>query len=294
MSETQAKAESVSFNARIVLRPRTLDETLDLALTYMRLSAKDFGKLIALTVGVASAILIAVGVIFDLTFWQRLAVAMWMSPFVEQMVTVYGGRHLFMNEPKKRYAVGAILRRFPRVLFTSVVLTLPWTPMLLTNFKEPAWIGVGATIGIFWPFLIASQAYRSEVSLLEQLPMKRAGQRTKTLITYRFARALGTLIVATIVRAAVGAGLELTIDFLLGMVLQFGNVSEAIGGWPALVGYLLAGPYIAIVRMFDYVDARTRREGWDIQVRFNAIAQDAREAQEKKLGGKSEGKARAA
>src|SRR5262249_50480066 len=142
--------------------------------------------------------------------------------------------------------------------------------------------------------LIASQAYRAEVSLLEQLPMKRAGQRTKTLITYRFARALGMLIVSTIVRAAVAAGLELTIDFLLGMVLQFGNVSDSIGGWPSLVGYLLAGPYIAVVRMFDYVDARTRREGWDIQVRFNAIAQDAREAEEKKLGGKSEGKARAA
>jgi hypothetical protein len=71
----------------------------------------------------------------------------------------------------------------------------------------------------------------------------------------------------------------------VGMVLQFGNFSEAIGGWAAMIGYLLAGPYTAIARMFDYVDARTRREGWDIQIRFNAIAQGVRDAAEKKLGG---------
>jgi hypothetical protein len=281
---TEPKSESVSFDARVVLRPRTLDETLDLALTYMRLSAKDFGKLIAVVVGVASVIMIAIGVAFDLTIWQRLAVAMWLSPFVEQIATVYGGRHLFQSEPKIRPAIGAIMKRFPRVFFTSAMLTLPWTPMLLTNFKDPVWIGIGATLGTFWPFLVASQAYRSEVSLLEQLSMKRAGQRTKTLIAYRYARALGMVVVSTIVRAAVGGGVELTTAFILGMVLQFGNVSDSIGGWPAVVGYLLAGPYVAIARMFDYVDARTRREGWDIQVRFNAIAQAARDAEDKKLG----------
>ena len=75
-----------------------------------------------------------------------------------------------------------------------------------------------------------------------------------------------------------------TVMFVLGFVLQFGDVAEALGAWPALVGYLLAGPYVAIARMFDYVDARTQREGWDIQVRFNAIAQAAREAEAKKLG----------
>lgn len=276
---------TVSFDARVVLRPRSLDETLDLAITYLRLSAKDFGKLIAVVAGVASAILIGVGIAFDLTVWQRLAVAMWLSPFVEQIVTVYGGRHLFQSEPRIRPAIATIMKRFPRVLFTSAILTLPWTPMLMTNLDEPVTIGIGATIGCLWPFLVASQAYRSEVSLLEQLSVKRAGQRTKTLIAFRYARALGMIVASAVVRLSVAIAVEMTVAFVLGMVLQFGNVSDAIGWWPAAVGYLLAGPYLAIARMFDYVDARTRREGWDIQVRFNAIAQAAREAEEKKLGG---------
>lgn len=276
---------TVSFDARVVLRPRSLDETLDLAIRYLRLSAKDFGKLIAVVAGVASMILIGIGIAFDLDLWQRLAVAMWLSPFVEQIVTVYGGRHLFQSEPRIRPAVATIMKRFPRVLFTSAILTLPWTPMLMTRFEEPAMIGIGATVGCLWPFLVASQAYRSEVSLLEQLPIKRAGQRTKTLIAFRYARALGMVVAAAIVRLSMAVAVEMTVAFVLGMVLQFGNVSDAIGGWPAVVGYLLAGPYLAIARMFDYVDARTRREGWDIQVRFNAIAQAAREAEEKKLGG---------
>ena len=33
----------------------------------------------------------------------------------------------------------------------------------------------------------------------------------------------------------------------------------------------------------DYIDARTRREGWDIQVRFNAIAQRERQERARSL-----------
>ncbi len=65
--------------------------------------------------------------------------------------------------------------------------------------------------------------------------------------------------------------------FLMGFVLQFEGVFKGLLQWTLLCGYILSGPYIAVLRLFDYVDARTRQEGWDIQVRFHAIAQHARE-----------------
>jgi hypothetical protein len=92
-------------------------------------------------------------------------------------------------------------------------------------------------------------------------------------------------LLLTFIRAFVASVTWVTTLFVLGFMLQFGDVAEALGMWPAFVGYLLVAPYVAIARMFDYVDARTRREGWDIQVRFNAIAHNAREAEAKKLGG---------
>lgn len=284
MTEKPA-SEAVSFDAQIVLRPRTIDETLDLALRYLRNSARDFGKIIALTVGIASAITVLIGVFFELTFWQRAVVAIWMSPFVEQTITVYGGRHLFTSGTRMMPAVKVIAKRLPRVAFTSLLLSAPWVPVLWTEFKNNEVMGVCGLIGTFWPFLVASQAYRSEVSLLEQLSMKRAAQRTKTLITYRFARALALVVLNTLIRVGIAYSFELLVGFALGFMLQFGDVGDALAGWPGIIGYLLAGPYVALVRMFDYVDARTRREGWDIQVRFNAILQDMRDADAKKLGG---------
>jgi hypothetical protein len=282
---TDNKTEAVSFDAQIVLRPRTIDETLDLALRYLRHSARDFTKVVALTVGIATAITVLISVFFDLGFYQRAVIAIWLSPFVEQVITVYGGRHLFTSGTRMMPAVKVIAKRLPRVAFTSALLSLPWIPVLWDGFQSKELIGVCALVGTFWPFLIASQAYRSEVSLLEQLSMKRAGQRTKTLITYRFARALALVILNTIIRLGFAGLFELMIGFTLGFLLQFGDVGDALAGWPAILGYLFAGPYVALVRMFDYVDARTRREGWDIQVRFNAIVQNARDADAKKLGG---------
>ena len=39
-----------------------------------------------------------------------------------------------------------------------------------------------------------------------------------------------------------------------------------------MIGYLSVAPVIALARLLDYVDTRTRLEGWDIQVRFKAAA----------------------
>ena len=49
-----------------------------------------------------------------------------------------------------------------------------------------------------------------------------------------------------------------------------------------MAGFLVAAPMVALARTFDYVDARTVQEGWDIQVRFNAIAERARAARAKR------------
>lgn len=269
---------ATSFDPRIVLRPRSLDETLDLALAYLRSSPGEFTRLLLVLILPASAVIIGLSVALELRAAQRLCAAIMLSPFLERIVTIYAGKHIFRNDPQIGVAIEGSLARLPLTLLSATIIATPWVPMLVTHFDEPGWIGFAALLGSFWPLVLASWAYLGEVAHLEALDLSRAMKRTRVLIAYRFARALGLVIMSGIIRLLVAGGAELTTEFSLGFVLQFGDVSQAIGGYPAVVGYLLAGGYVALARMFDYVDARTRREGWDIQVRFHAIAQRARES----------------
>ena len=54
-----------------------------------------------------------------------------------------------------------------------------------------------------------------------------------------------------------------------------GSLFDNGGSTYALLGYFLSVPYVASARFLGYVDSRTRREGWDIQVRFAALLQRA-------------------
>ena len=43
----------------------------------------------------------------------------------------------------------------------------------------------------------------------------------------------------------------------------------------ALLGFFLSVPVVSAARFLQYIDVRTRKEGWDIQLRFTAIAAEA-------------------
>jgi hypothetical protein len=283
MKPEPAPSSTVSFDAQVVLRPRSIDETLDLALMYLRRSPWPFIKLFALLSIGATGLLVGVSVFFKLKLVQSAAIALITAPVLERVVTVYAGRHLFKNDPRIGFAIFSVLKRLPFALIWGLLVTLPWTPMLFDDFKSSGWIGLAVMLGCFWPFILASHVHLSEVAHLEQLSAGRAARRARALVAYRFARGLGLVIMSAIICALIAGLVELTAQFALGFVLQFGDVFDSIGGWPAIYGYYLGSMFIALARLFDYVDARTRREGWDIQVRFNAIAQKAKEADARRL-----------
>lgn len=272
-------ADATSFEARIVLRPRTLDETFDLALAYVRVHHRDLRRcfvaaLVAALAPAAAAWLLlpdAPGIAGVLLI---LGVGV-----AERAVTVFAGRHLFGNPISVWAAWRQVLRRLPFNLAVVAGVYLPVLVMAAVAFEDDAWVGGGVVLGVFWPFLLASHAHVSEVAHLEHLSAGRATQRARSLVAYRFGRALGLLITGAAVRAGAAAVTVSLGTFVVGWVLQFGALAE-LGRIPlAVLGLGLSGPFMAMVRFFDYIDARTRREGWDIQVRFNAVAQRARQAQ---------------
>jgi hypothetical protein len=62
------------------------------------------------------------------------------------------------------------------------------------------------------------------------------------------------------------------LDFVLQLGRPFGSLWDDGGSAAALLGFFVAVPYLATVRFLQYIDGRTRRDGWDIQLAFLKIA----------------------
>jgi hypothetical protein len=68
------------------------------------------------------------------------------------------------------------------------------------------------------------------------------------------------------------------VEQLFQMGRPFGSLWHDGGSAYAVAGALLAAPLVASARFLAYVDLRTRKEGWDIQLRLMALAEtEARE-----------------
>jgi len=79
---------------------------------------------------------------------------------------------------------------------------------------------------------------------------------------------------------ALGAtSIDLLGNALTSFVLQLGYPTGELfsdgGSGFAVFGALLAVPLVAAARFLGYVDLRTRKEGWDIQLRFVALAEQS-------------------
>lgn len=275
-------SQQTSFEARIALRPRSLDETFDLSLAYLRVFSRDLRRLLVVSVLATVTLPVLCWLLFGLVNAEAVALAVVTGGVAERSVTAFAGRHLFGNPASVKAAWGAVLRRPFFGLSAVLIPTLPALMVLGSDFDD-AWLGFAIVLGFFWPFVLASHAHLSEVVYLEQLAVGRAGQRARALVAYRFGRALGLVLAGLLVRGLFVYGTYTTAAFLFGFVLQFKGVTQTMGPAFLVLGYALSGPFMALVRFFDYIDARTRREGWDIQVRFNAIAQQERVAKERSL-----------
>lgn len=267
--------ETVSFDPRIVLRPRTLDETFDLAMAYTRAFRAAFARIFALVGATGLLIVLAATWLFDLSVVARAALTILIAPVLESMITLYAGRHLFANSARLGSAIRTVLGRSLLLVPAAAITALPVAVSVLDTGDSHVWLALGINLGLVWWLALSPLVYLKEVALLEQKSGGAMARRARGLVMDRYGRALGLVLLSFLVRALLALIFQLMTQFTLSVVLQFGNVSGAIGWWPAITGWILASTYVALARLFDYVDARTRREGWDIQVRFNGIAQRA-------------------
>lgn len=271
-----------SFEPRVTLRPRSQDETFDLTLAYLRAYARDYRGPIIMAVLISLLPALLVQLLLSPSGGVVAGVAIVTTGLSERSLTAFAGRHVFGNPATIKGAWRATLVRLPFGLASVLFLTLPVILVLGADFEEAA-LGLGVMMAFLWPLMIASHLHVAEVMHLEQLRLSKATQRARALVSFRYGRALGLVVTGVVVRLLFVLGTYSAGTFIFAVVLQFKGVADNFGVAFALLGYALSGPYLALVRFFDYIDARTRREGWDIQVRFNAIAQRDRQSRESRL-----------
>lgn len=259
--------------AAIVLRPRTIAEVVDLAfrLTFS-LALPLYAKLSAVVLLpiLAGALALRYAARWD---WAPIWVGVvFTSVLAEGVFTVAAGRLLFAEDLRVREVLGAYLRRLPSYFFAVV-------------FSQALLIAAaGASLLIAAPFVWPSLVFVHEASLLEGAGPVAAMQRASRFVKGRAATTFGLLLMLL-----AGQGAALVIGELLGQgllddVLQLGRPLGALrdGGSPfAIAGLLASVPFVATARFLQYIDTRTRADGWDVQVRFLAIA--AKDSNERRL-----------
>lgn len=134
--------------------------------------------------------------------------------------------------------------------------------------------GAGLFVWVRWAFV-------HEAILLEQASLTRAPRRSAEFVKHQAENGfvlllllIGLNLLVAINFEGLGQGLE---ELLL-LPIRLESLVDEGGSAYALLGYFVSLPLCAIVRFLAYIDSRTRRDGWDIQVRFMALAAEGESA----------------
>lgn len=256
--------------ARVVLRPRDAMGVLDLAAPFCVRNWRVFAPL----AGVALLPLFAACLAARYALgWRWPAVwlmAVGLGGLAHAPFTVACGEVLFQapEQVRLRRIMARVLRRTPALVLAHVLA-------VLLN-------ALAATVAILLPFSLGALLVVHEAVLLEGAGPFQALARSARAVRGHGASAFGVAFALVLLAAAGVCAGEITLNTVIATGLQLGEPFGTLwtrGGTPyALAGYFLTVPLAAAARFLKYIDLRTRKEGWDIQLRFTAVALAAKTA----------------
>jgi hypothetical protein len=130
---------------------------------------------------------------------------------------------------------------------------------------------------ILWPWAWLRYTFIPEALLLEGLPVQRAGGRAARLQVGLMSERLGSFftVLAGFAVALLGAQVlgQGIVHDTLQLQLPCGDLLQDGGSAYAVVGWFAALPVLSTLRFLRYIDARTRTDAWDVQVRLQRAAQ---------------------
>jgi hypothetical protein len=253
------------LSTKVVLRERTLSEVFDLAFRFVVVRG------------------------------GRRYFQLWMVSCFPFWALCCGLRHVGTSWPVVWLiaVVGFVLAQVP---FTLAASRLLLEDSISLGGLVRAWLGkvpaqlwnhaLGAVLvggsGMFivpLPFLATRLLFLPEITLLEGAGFVRALERGGRMSRSRFGETFTTVLLLLVVWAFFIFGAEATGHGLVVELLSFPPPQDSLqdgGSWFALLGFFLAVPVLATARFLAYIDGRTRREAWDVQLRFTELAEEPR------------------
>lgn len=285
----------------IVVRERSIFDTLDLALRVLRIYAWPLWVMMFLgAIGWAVANLALTGWMLSVDLdapdspeaiggiirylWTVALLVYLEAPLASAFATVYLGQALFVERPRWRDCVRDVLLFSPRLIWCHVVLRGILVAMLLVVSIDRSSSFSGAEVLLL--LLVMGVSVRrvtapllNEIILLERNPLRSTrghastvgrrssmlhGPASGNLITLGFTLGIFALPLVVVLVATFWA-----------LVALFAQDLEVI---PLVlhVGYPLAlwltATYLTVVRFLSYLDLRIRFEGWEVELRLRAEA----------------------
>lgn len=255
------------LNARVVLRVRSVADVVDLTVPYCLRGFRLLGPLILLVLGPAFSCFAllhhAAGWTWD-EVWLGAAVA---GGFLQAPFVLAAGELLF--NPPERSRLRTLFTHLLRRAFAFMFAHL--TSRLLLAMSV---VGV-----ITWPMAGCALLFTHEAALLEGASGPGALVRSRRLVVRHNAGALGLWLITLFCPLVCIFFAEVlgqaVVNTTLSLGQPVGDLFSEGGSLYALAGFFLSLPLTAAARFLKYVDIRTRKEGWDIQLRFMAIAAKA-------------------
>jgi hypothetical protein len=253
--------------ASVVLRERPLLEVLDLSLRFvLGIDVRIYVRLALVLLGPALAACLAARWLLEWEWVWVWTLALVLGGSLQGAFTIAAGRLMFSETVPVRSVLAELLRRLPSHLGALIA--------------SRVMIALGGLFIVLAPFVWARMLWVSEAVLLEEARAFDALRRSSRFEAHHakngFAALMSFLIgtmLAIVIAELLGQGL---VGFVLQSGAPFGSLQD--GGSPyALAGYFASVPLVATARFLAYIDARTRRDGWDIQIRFIAMETAARE-----------------
>ena len=252
------------LEARVTLRPRAMSDVIDLSGPFCIVNRRLMVPLAMLVTAVGGL----VSAVFRLKFgWSWPSVWVVVAGYLLLSNGIYtqaAGELLFRRAHEIR--VRAVLGRFARRFF----------PYLLARIVHLFVLGLCAAVLVPLPIFASRLFFVSEAVLLESGTVLGSLARSSRLVLFRSLSCLGLALASLCAPFLFAMAADLIGNALVEMVFQMGQPVGSLfsdgGSAYAVAGALLSAPFVASASFLGYIDMRTRKEGWDIQLRFMALA----------------------
>ncbi len=208
------------------------------------------------------------------------------APVATLPTTALLGRAMFLQDLSWRTLLADLRQVAPGILWTqgiarggllSGVLMAGLRPSFELTRAE-VWLPLLATYSIL---LRMTRPFINEIVLLERTPILphagrtvTIGRRVRSLHRPNTGDLIGRWITAAAAAIALTFSLTLTLWFVVGVITHKWTWGPIFVQLILPIAFWLAAIYTTVVKFMNYLDLRIRREGWEVELKVRAAAQE--------------------